>query len=380
MAEIIGAYPAAQRAAEAKETKRKLEEELLREKIAATRRAGEKQYVPGTTAERWEKQKLTEDIIQSFVEGKPAGRFAATTPQIKHFSISDEPQRARPGDWQYIDPKHLAKLKAQGIKSITVEGGGGLKTPSQKKAEAYNLLLTGRPAMDQADPNEMALGRLAGPRMTTGQARETMAAGVPPGAPAPTGGGGQFVRAPIPKPPTAPGMGGGPTDPLGIGPMIQGQGMQGGTDLTQWAQQKYQGQPTQATDPLAIYKMAQAMNIMPTAKDQKLITVYQVNPEEEGPDSMRIPDTAGPPPPGYTYKSPGSSLFGLDEATGKLRGKTGGEGTEPKPTKEPSGEELRARQIWDLGRNELIKQGIDNPTPAQVRAWAESFVSSQYGK
>lgn len=384
MAEIIGAYPAAQRAAKSKKETDRLKQELLKEKIAATRRSGKKPYVPGKTAEQMEKSKLYTDILSSIVAGEQKGRFAATTPEIRHFSISDEPQKAKPTDWQYIDPKHLDKLRKMGspIKSITIEGGGGL-SPKQRTAEAYNTLLHG--GAERGDPNE--IGMLRGPQMSTQQAQQLMAtggtapagpqmAGAGPARPGPGGRqpGPDFTgRMPI-TPPTT-GVGGG--DMSGMMGLINQQGVgeqYGGTDLTQLFQgEEYVGKPKKATSPAALYKLAQQEGVLPKTKDAKLITVYQVDPNDEGPDTMRIMDTLGPPPEGYSYQKPQTSMFSFGEETLK---KAGGEGTETKKPARPGPEtdESIARGYWTVAMQELERRGLSqDATGAQIRALAEQL-------
>lgn len=371
MAEIIGAYPAAQRAAKSKKETDRLKQQLLKEQISATRRSGKKPYVPGKTAEQMEKSKLYTDLLTSIVAEEPAGRFAATTPEIRHFSISDEPQKAKPTDWQYIDPKHLDRLRKRGspIKRITIEGGGGL-SPKQRTAEAYNTLLHG--GAEQGDPNE--LGMLRGARMSTDQAQQLMATGgtgpaAPAGRPGPGGRqpSSQFTgRMPI----TPPTTGTGGSDMSGMMGLINQQGV-GGTDLTGYAQQ-FQGEPTEATSPMAIYKLAQQEGVLPKTKEPKLITVYQIDPNDEGPDTMRVIDTLGPAPEGYSHQKPQTSMFAFGTETLQ---KAGGEGTETKKPARPGAEtpETIARNYWTVAKQQLADRGIVEPSAVEIRQMAEQM-------
>ncbi len=363
-----------------------LKDQLLRKRIeaetAGAKAKAKKPYVPGKTAEQMEKTKLYTDILSSIVAEQPMGRFAATDPKILHFSISDEPQKAKgpgeryegsPADWQWIDPKHLAKLRKMGtpIKSVTVEGGGGL-SKKQKTAEAYNTLLHG--GAEQGDPNE--IGMLRGPQMSTQQAQQMMATGgtAPAGPPQmaaqgrPGPGGqqpsGQYTGLMPIQPPTT-GMGGG-DDLRGMMGQINQQGYPG-TDLTQWAQQ-FKGEPKEATSDLAIYRMAQQADMLPKTKEGKLITVYRVDENVDGPDTMRVYDTPGPAPKGYTYAKPGGSAFSFDTARDKVKSKTKG----------PSGpaqgsDEAIARNYLTVAKQELANSGIKDPTWVEIRALAEQL-------
>lgn len=372
-----------------------LKDSLLKKKIeaetAAARRSGREKRTsaPGRTAKAREKTRLYEDILSSIVAEEPRGRFAATDPQILHFSISDEPQKAKgpgeryegsPADWQWIDPKHLAKLRKMGspIKSITIEGGGGL-SPKKKTLQAYDTLLHG--GAERGDPNE--IGMLRGPPMSTQQAQQLMAtggtapAGPPqmaaagPGQARPGPGGRQpgpdFTgRMPITSPTT--GVGGG--DLGGMMSQINQQGYPG-TDLTQWAQQpQYVGKPKPATSELAIYRLAQQEGILPKTKEGKLITVYRTDESVDGPETMRVYDTPGPAPQGYTYAKPGATMT-LESGTKTLEDKT-------RPKTRPAGpaqgsDEAIARNYLTVAKQELANRGIKDPDWLEIRELAEQL-------
>jgi hypothetical protein len=336
-----------------------------------------------------EKDRLVEDIIQSIVAGEPTGRFAATQPEIRNFAISEEEQVARPPgapgrtrgeELAYIKPSHLKRLREKGVRRVSIEGGG--ISPDAKTLNTLRLLQDGKIPVDEGDPNELRgqLGRLGQPPpLSTDQAQEIMQTGrMPEQAQA----GGQSMRAPI-------FTGGQQEDLRGLYGQFEPTPLeQPETDLTQWAQQ-YVGEPQEATPTANIQALYQQMQAEGGAKQKpaKLITVFKKDDKAVGPRTMRVPDVAGHPPPGYEFKEEkkgGTMSFTDAEEELKRRSRGGGgggigggrgaplaEGDERLTPPGPGAtEEEWARYYWELARTRL-----KGASPSQIAAEARRLAT-----
>lgn len=332
-------------------------------------------------ARRREKERLMDDIVASLVAGEPTGRFAATQPEIRNFAISEEQQLAQPGEFAYIKPSHLKKLREKGVRRVSIEGGG--ISPSAKVLNTLRLLQDGQIPVEEADPNELLgqLGRLGQPpALTTDQAQEIMRTGRLPEQTE----GRQFMQEPIFTPGQREDLRGlyGQFEPT---PLEQPE-----TDLTQWAQQ-YVGEPQPATPPQNIQALWQSLQAEGGAKQKptKLITVFKTDKNAVGPRTMRVPDVGGHPPAGYEFKEErtgGTMKFGDAEQELKRRTRGGGGGIGGRPGEPlvegderltPPGpganEEEWARYYWELARMRMR-----GASAAQIAAEARRL-AAQHG-
>lgn len=363
---------------------RKLRAEQRREQEARSRRQRKEarefdKRLKGATKRAYEfeqqraKDRLVEDILRSIEAGEPMGRFAATQPEIRNFAISEEKQVAQPGEFAYIKPSHLKRLREKGVRRISIEGGG-IK-PSTKALNTLRLLQDGRIPVEEADPNQLLgqLGRLGQPPpMTTEQAQEIMRTGR---IPEPTEGR-QMIREPIFTPGQREDLRGlyGQFEPTPIPPE---------TDLTQYAQQ-FVGEPTEATPLQNIIALAQQQKVIPKAP-AKLITVFKTDQNAIGPRTMRVPDVGGHPPQGYEFKEerkPGTRTY--KDVEEELKTRTGGGGgiggrrgaplVEGEERLTPPGtgatEEEWARYYW-----ELAKMRMPGAAPSQIAAEARRLAA-----
>jgi len=336
-------------------------------------------------AKQREKDRLVEDILQTIVAGEPMGRFAATQPEIRNFAISEEEQVARPPgapgrtrgeELAYIKPSHLKRLRAKGIRRVSIEGGK--ISPDAKTLNTLRLLQDGRIPVEEGDPNQLQLGRLGQPPpLSTDQAQDIMRTGrMPEQAQA----GGQFMQEPIFTPGQREDLRGlyGQFEPT---PLEQPE-----TDLTQWAQQ-FVGEPQPATPPENIQALWQSLQEGGAKqKPAKLITVFKTDENAIGPRTMRVPDVGGHPPRGYEFKEEkkgGTVTFEDAEKELKRRTRGGGggiagqrgapmvEGDERLTPPGPGAtEEEWARYYWELARMRL-----KGASPSQIAAEARRLAA-----